>query len=56
MRFAKYKDDNYATPKDKLPWKIKDTRPNKYEMKGVRFIIAKELKGKFEYLEHLDED
>ena len=33
MTFCKLNDDDYTPPKDRLPWEVKDMRPNKYEIK-----------------------
>ena len=30
LTFCNFKDNDYPDPKDKLPWKIDDDRPEKY--------------------------
>ena len=42
LTFCNLKDDNFPNPKDKLPWKIGDTRPNKYFCDHRRFIFLNE--------------
>ena len=42
LTFAHYKDceEDIPEPKDKLEWKIKDRRTNKYECRNRRYIIT----------------
>ena len=44
IRFARVSDPDYPNPKDKLPWKTKDNRENKYECYQNRFIVTDKKK------------
>ena len=40
ITFARVSDPDYPNPKDKIPWKTKDNRENKYECYQNRFIVT----------------
>jgi hypothetical protein len=47
ISFSYFKDNKYVSPKDRIPFVIKDEREGKYECLRKRFIMTK--KGKFEH-------
>ena len=44
IKFARVVDPDYPDPKDKLSWKTKDNRENKYECYQDRFIVTDKKK------------